>query len=47
VTQSLGGRLSLESAPDRGTSIYIILPLAAPQQQAAVAPLPVTNQADG
>jgi signal transduction histidine kinase len=47
VTQSLGGRLSLESAPDRGTSIYIILPLAAPQQQAAVAPLPVTDQADG
>lgn len=35
VTQSLGGRLSLDSAPDRGTSIRIILPRVAPQQAGA------------
>ncbi|MEZ5788840.1 MAG: ATP-binding protein [Xanthobacteraceae bacterium] len=46
VSQSLGGRLSLESAPGRGTSIHIILPLVAPQQTVA-APLLVTDQADG
>jgi signal transduction histidine kinase len=45
VTQSLGGRLSLESAPERGTSIEIVLPLVAPQQ--AAASLRVTEQADG
>ncbi len=47
VTQSLGGRLHLESAPGRGTMIRIVLPRVAPQLSASVSALQATDQAHG
>jgi signal transduction histidine kinase len=47
VTQSLGGRLQLDSAPGRGTSIRIILPRVAPREAVPAAASLATDQAHG
>ncbi len=47
VTQSLGGRLLLESKPGRGTTFRITLPRFAPREFADAPPLQSTDQAHG
>ncbi len=47
VTQSLGGRLQLDSAPGRGTTIRIVLPRVAPHELAAAPTRRATEQAHG
>ncbi len=47
VTQSLGGRLHLNSAPGRGTTIRIVLPRVAPHEDASASARQATEQAYG
>ncbi len=47
VTQSLGGRLYLVSAPGSGTTIRIVLPRAAPHENPSASALQATDQAHG
>jgi signal transduction histidine kinase len=47
VTQSLGGRLQLDSAPGRGTTIRIVLPRVAPHEVASASARQATEQAHG
>ena len=47
VTQSLGGRLLLDSKPGRGTTFRITLPRFAPREFAEAPPLQSTDQAHG
>lgn len=47
VTQSLGGRLHLDSAPGRGTTIRIVLPRVARHEDASASARQATEQAHG
>lgn len=44
VTRRLGGRISLNSSPGRGTTFRILLPLLAPREEPAVADIMTTDR---